>query len=128
MNRLFRSALLVLLVLSATWLSACGNDRSMTVTATAYTSTRGQTEGNPFVGAWGDRLKPGMKAIAVSRDLLEHGLDHEVKVRIEGLEGEYAVLDKMNARFKKRIDIYMGLDTAEADQWGKRTVRISWND
>lgn len=118
-------ALMALLGLSS-FMHGCGDTRSMTVTATAYTSTPAQTQGDPFVGAWGDRLKPGMKAIAVSRDLLKQGLTHGDKVRIEGLDGSYAVLDKLNKRFEKRIDIYMGLDTEAARKWGKRSVRISW--
>ncbi|GAL15331.1 hypothetical protein JCM19233_6349 [Vibrio astriarenae] len=37
----------------------------------------------------GDRLKPGMKSIAVSRDLIALGLTHNQEVRIEGFEGTY---------------------------------------
>ncbi|MBC23054.1 MAG: hypothetical protein CMJ32_03945 [Phycisphaerae bacterium] len=101
---------------------------SLEVTATAYNSVPDQTSSTPFIGAWGDRLEPGMKVIAVSRDLIPLGLDHGVKVRIQGLPGEYTVLDKMNKRWKKRIDIWMDLDIEAAKQWGKRTVRISWSD
>ena len=69
-----------------------------------------------------------MKAIAVSRDLLKvHGLKHGQKVRIKGLDGEYAVLDKMNKRWRKKIDIYMGMNKRKAFQWGRRKVEIMWN-
>src|SRR5262245_35096653 len=57
------------------------------VTATAYNSVPEQGMGSGQHGAWGDRLAPGMKAIAVSDDLLEMGLEHGSKVRIEGLDG-----------------------------------------
>jgi len=98
------------------------------VTATAYTSHVGQTDSTPNIAAWGDRLYPGMKSIAVSRDLLKvYGLKHGQKVRIKGLKGEYAVLDKMNKRWKKKIDIYMGMDKRKAFQWGRRKVEILWN-
>ncbi len=100
--------------------------KSMTVTATAYCSYRDQTSGHPFLGAWDDRLEPGMKAIAVSRDLLPLGLDHDTPVRIEGLAGEYRVLDKMNAKWRKRIDVYYGRDEKGALEWGKRKVKIYW--
>ncbi|MGB3587376.1 MAG: hypothetical protein WBA23_12590, partial [Tunicatimonas sp.] len=81
----------------------------------------------PAIAAWGDKLKPGMKAIAVSRDLLnEYGLEHNAKVKIKGLPGTYRVLDKMNKRWKKRIDIYMGTDISKAREWGKQQVEISW--
>lgn len=98
------------------------------VTATAYTSHVAQTDSTPNIAAWGDRLKPGMKVIAVSRDLLKvYGLKHRQKVRIKGLEGEYLVLDKMNKRWRKKIDIYMGKNIKKAFRWGRRKVEIHWN-
>ena len=98
------------------------------MTATAYNSLPGQTSGDPTLAAWGDRLEPGMKAIAVSRDLLELGLTRGRRVRIEGLPGEYRVLDKTAARWTRRIDIYMGTDRERALAWGKRSVEIHWSD
>jgi len=123
------------LILLATLLAAggaVGDDastrerRSLVVTATAYNSLPGQTSGTPSIAAWGDRLEPGMKAIAVSRDLLKQGLVHGTRVQIEGLPGEYVVLDKMAKRWKMKIDIYMGIDVEAARAWGRRRVKISW--
>jgi 3D (Asp-Asp-Asp) domain-containing protein len=111
-------------------LSACnmGPERSMEVTATAYTMREAETKkGNVGLSAWGDQLQPGMKAIAVSRDLIKKGLTHETVVTIEGLEGEYVVRDKMNKRWKKKIDIFMGRDLKAARNWGKRKVTIHWS-
>ena len=96
------------------------------MTATAYNSLPGQTEGDPSIAAWGDRLEPGMRAIAVSRDLLDLGLTRGVEVEIEGLPGRYRVLDKLHWRWQKRIDVYMGTDLAAAKQFGKRRVTIRW--
>lgn len=97
------------------------------VTATAYNSVPEQTTAdNPSLAAWGDNIKPGMKAIAVSRDLIPLGLTHNTKVKIEGLSGTYKVLDKMNARWSKRIDIYMGKNTDKAKEWGNKQVVIYW--
>jgi len=97
------------------------------VTATAYTSHEGQTDDTPFLAAWNNRLVPGEKSIAVSRDLLSRfGMRNGTKVRISGLRGYYEVRDKMNKRYKKRIDIYMGLDIKKALKWGKRSVVIYW--
>lgn len=102
--------------------------RQMTVTATAYTSHVNQTDSTPNIAAWGDRLKPGMKVIAVSRDMLNvYGLKHRSKVRIKGLDGEYLVLDKMNKRWTKKIDIYMGKDLKKAFKWGRKKVELQWN-
>ena len=100
--------------------------RSMKVTATAYNSLSGQTSGHPSEAAWGDTLKPGMKAVAVSRDLLDSGLTYGTKIKIEGLKGTYVVRDKMNARWTKKIDIYMGTSRRDALDWGNKQVIIRW--
>ena len=93
---------------------------SLSVAASAYNSLPSQTANNPAIAAWGDRLKPGMNAIAVSRDLIKKGLTHGTKVRIKGLPGVYIVRDKMAARWKNKIDIYMGKDVEAALDWGMR--------
>ncbi len=103
-------------------------EQSLTVTASAYTSSVGETDSTPNHAAWGDKLKPGMKSIAVSRDLIKLGLTHQQEVRIEGFEGTFRVLDKMNKRWKKKIDIYMGKDVEKAREWGKQQVVIYWTD
>lgn len=121
---------LVVLIISA-FLIGCGsnnNSSSIVVMASAYTSTPGETNSNPSLTAWGDKLEPGMKAIAVSRDLIKMGLSHKKKVRIDGLKGTYIILDKMNKRWEKKIDIYMGLDAEKAREWGIRKVKIYWQD
>lgn len=103
------------------------SDKQLRVTATAYNSLPAQTDSTPNIAAWGDRLRPGMKVIAVSRDLLKkYGLKHRDKVKISGLEGEYLVLDKMNKRWRKKIDIYMGKDRRKALKWGRKDVTIQW--
>ncbi len=101
---------------------------TMTVTATAYNSMEHQTKkGNIGLAAWGDILEPGERAIAVSRDLIKMGLDHNEEIEIYGLPGTYIVKDKMNKRWNKKIDIYMGLDEDAARQWGKQQVEIRFN-
>ncbi len=110
----------------ATPASADSTDRSLLVTATAYNSLPEQTDEHPHLAAWGDPLAPGMKVIAVSHDLIDEGLDRHTPVKIEGLPGEFLVLDKMHHRWEMRIDIYMGHDVEAALAWGKRQVEISW--
>ena len=101
--------------------------RQLRVTATAYTSHSNQTDKTPFLAAWNNRIRPGMKIIAVSRDLIEkYGLTNGVKVKIKGLPGYYTVRDKMNKRFKRKIDIYMGLNKRKALKWGKRKIVLMW--
>ena len=108
-----------------------GIEHSMYVEATAYCSRVQETDSDPFTAAWGDRLHPGMKAIAVSRDLLEKGLHHRsmVWIEVDGKRmGPYEVLDKMAKRWRDRIDIYYGTDLKGARNWGKRRVKILWRD
>lgn len=111
-------------------LSGCAEDdyiwTGMEVTATAYNSVSWQTSGDPNITAWGDTLKPGMKCIAVSRDLLALGLTHNTPVKIEGLKGVYYVKDKMHYRWRNKIDIYMGKDVKAARKWGRKKVRIQY--
>ena len=99
---------------------------SMVVTASAYTSCKRETDSTPYLAAWKNRLNPSVKSIAVSRDLLKKGLTNKTKVTIDGLPGTYLVLDKMNKRWKKKIDIYMGCNLKKARRWGKRKVTIRW--
>jgi len=99
---------------------------SKEVTATAYNSLAYQTSSQPNITAFGDSLNPGMKCIAVSRDLLALGLKHNTLVTIEGLEGIYLVKDKMNRRWKNRIDIYMDNDVKAAKKWGRKKLTISY--
>lgn len=101
--------------------------KTITVTATAYNSVNGQTkQGDPEITAWGDRLTDDIKSIAVSRDLIKLGLDHNTRVRIDSLPGTYKVLDKMNKRWKNRIDIHLGKDVSKAREWGRKKVVIHY--
>lgn len=119
-------ALAAVLIMLMVALAGCSTRNSLLVTATAYNSVRGQTQGNPNIAAWGDELKPGMKVVAVSRDLLERGLTRGTRVRIEGLPGDYVVLDKMHPRWTRKIDVYMGKDVQAARRFGQRKLRIWW--
>jgi 3D (Asp-Asp-Asp) domain-containing protein len=96
------------------------------VTATAYNSTPGQTDASPAITAFGIRLRPGMRIVAVSRDLEELGLTEGVLIRIDGLDGDWRVGDRMHDRWTRKIDVYFGDDTEAAKRWGKRRVRIRW--
>ena len=124
MNRTFTLLLILFAVLTS-----CENreEHQLEVTASAYNSLPEQThKDHTAITAWGDTLKPGMKSIAVSRDLIKMGLDHNTEVKIKGLDGTYKVLDKMNKRWEKKIDIYFGLDREKALEWGKKQVKITW--
>lgn len=126
MNRL-RSILILFPLL----LFSCSEEekyiwKSREVKVSAYNSTIAQTDGLPTLAAWSDTLVPGMKAIAVSRDLIPLGLDHNTQVKIEGFEGVFLVKDKMGSRWRNRIDIYMGNDVKKAREWGVRELTIEF--
>lgn len=101
--------------------------KTMEVTATAYNSLPAQTSKiHPKITAWGDSLAPGMKVIAVSQDLIPVGLDHNTPVKLEGDTTTYIVKDKMNPKWKNRIDIYMGEDNERALEWGRKKITIHY--
>jgi 3D (Asp-Asp-Asp) domain-containing protein len=128
---LLKKRLFYLSVILATVIS-CGEEedkwvwKSMEVTATAYNALASQTNALVNIAAWGDTLQPGMKCIAVSRDLLQKGLRYNTPVKIEGFEGVYLVKDKMHSRWQNRIDIFMGQDVEKAREWGRRKVVIEY--
>ncbi|GAA5033714.1 lipoprotein [Marivirga lumbricoides] len=134
MERFYRKNSIYAFLVVALFIAGCDSEGEKTSTtnydtlnvmATAYNSTEAQTKkGSVGVAAWGDTLKPGMKAIAISRDLLDSGLSHNTRVKIEGLEGTFLVKDKMNKRWTNKIDIYMGLNEEKARNWGKQEVAI----
>jgi len=98
----------------------------MEVTATAYNSFKHQTSENPSITAWGDSLIPGMKSVAISRDLIGKGLKHGTMVRIDTFPDTFYINDKMNRKWSNRIDIYMGEDRQMALKWGRRKVCIEY--
>jgi 3D (Asp-Asp-Asp) domain-containing protein len=100
--------------------------REIIVTASAYNSTVAQTDSTPSVTAHGVRLEPGMRVIAVSRDLEAMGLRAGTRVEIEGVPGVWEVGDRMPARRRRAIDLYMGVDIDRARVFGRREVRLRW--
>jgi 3D (Asp-Asp-Asp) domain-containing protein len=100
--------------------------KELEVMVTAYNSVAWQTEGDPTIAAWGDTLLPGQPSVAVSRDLIKMGLKRDTPVLIEGFTDTFLVKDKMNARFKRHIDIFMGKDVFKAREFGRCRLKISY--
>lgn len=96
------------------------------VTASAYNSVKNQTDSNPHITAFGDSLKPGLRYIAVSRDLYKKGLRRDTPVKIKGFDSVFFVKDRMHRRWRNKIDIYMGTDIKAAKNWGRKKVSISY--
>lgn len=92
--------------------------KTLTVRASAYSSTVDQTDSDPFTTASGAKVRDGGIAM--------NGIQFGTKVRIPSHYGDkvFTVTDRMNARWgNKRIDIWMPT-RAGAKQWGVRTVTI----
>lgn len=92
------------------------------VTVTAYNSVPWQTDDTPCIGAQGTDIckiyEAGENVCAANFVPLG------TKMEVEGL-GTCIVRDRMNARYTKRVDWYMGMDIAGARQFGVRTKQIA---
>ena len=86
---------------------------TLLVTVTIYHADPKQTDSTPFITASNktiDSLNPAKhRWIAVSRDLELLGFTFGACVLVEGvgpnIDGEWQVQDRMNKRWKKRIDL-----------------------
>lgn len=92
--------------------------RVMKVSATAYSSTPGQTDSSPFITASGQHVRDGI----IAANFLPFG----TRVRIPDYFGdkEFVVTDRMAPRFESRIDVWFP-EYHQAKQFGvKRSVRL----
>jgi 3D (Asp-Asp-Asp) domain-containing protein len=78
-----------------------GNVTVLRLRVTAYASTVGETDNTPFITANGTRVRDGI----VATNLLPFG----TKIKIPAFFGDkvFTVEDRMNARVKKGMDIWM---------------------
>lgn len=91
------------------------------VDVTSYNPEVAQNDSTPCIAAGGHNIcelaKQGKKIIAVSRDLRQHFLPkngqyykYPVQVFVESsnpsIQGCFQIFDTMNARFRKRIDLF----------------------
>lgn len=87
--------------------------KKFTVLATSYNPVRKQCDERPLETADGSLVSPGM--LGVSRDLFKkYDLHLGQKVVLKGL-GSFTITDKMNSRFKNRVDIISFIP-----QWSKK--------
>ncbi len=92
--------------------------RTLTVAATAYSSTPDQTDSTPFITSNGKRVYDGLVAA--------NWLPYNTKIRIPEMFGDkiFTVNDRMNARYATgRVDVWMKT-RGEAKQFGIRKIRI----
>lgn len=102
--------------------------KCLKVRASAYNSVPYQTRpgSSGHITAWGDTLADSIPSIAISRDLLDSGLTYGTLVHIRGFKEPFVVNDKMNRRYRNRIDIHMGKDVRAARKFGVKKVEICW--
>ena len=92
------------------------------MTVTAYSPEIGQTDSTPYTTAILEKPVQGW-TVAISPDLLKFLGD---QVYIEG-QGVYRVEDRMNDRFRERIDIFFS-DAEMAMSFGKKNLRVVFLD
>lgn len=87
------------------------------VAVTAYSSTVDQCDGDPFTTANGKHVKDGF----IAGNFLRFG----TKVKIPSLYGDkiFSVEDRMNARYDRRLDIWMET-REEAKKFGVKYVEV----
>lgn len=102
---------IILISLALASCTLTSNSEPTTVVATIYHAVKGQTDSTPFITASNSRINPknpaGHRWIAVSRDLEPLGFTFGTKVCIQNagkMNGVWTVQDRMNRRFKHRID------------------------
>lgn len=99
------------------------NDLSVPVVATGYSSSVWETDSTPFVTAANTRTRHGI--VAMSRDLLKrYNPDAPFSfgdvVHLSGV-GDFIVEDSMNARWRRRVDVWFP-SRAAAVSFGRREV------
>jgi len=114
----------ILLIISFLLMSSSEVDL---VTVTVYHAVEEQTNSDPSHTASMFKLDLSdpykHKIIAVSRDLLiKYPMGTKVTVKGTAYDGVYTVEDKMNKRYKKRIDILINTDM-KIGMW--RNIKIS---
>ncbi len=96
--------------------------REDNVPVTAYNSVPEQTDATPCIGAQGTDIckiyESGENVCAANFVPLG------TKLEIDGL-GTCIVRDRMNARYTKRIDWYMGMDVSAARKFGVHTKQVA---
>jgi hypothetical protein len=120
-------ALAALALAACALLPGCsGRGEVASVVVGAFAVELRRPEAGPWRGSWGDELRPGMKAVAVSPDLVQRGLERGTRVRIEGMPSAYRVRHQLSAATHERVEIFMGTDAAAAQRWHERRARIWW--
>ena len=114
---------IILISLALASCTLTSNSEPTTVVATIYHAVKSQTDSTPFITASNSRINPrnpaGHRWIAVSRDLEPLGFTFGTKVCIQNagkMNGVWTVQDRMNRRFKHRIDFLVN-ESMRGGKW-----------
>lgn len=86
------------------------------IIVTAYTSSPDETDGDPYITAWGTQTRDGV----IASNYFSFG----TKIRFPDYFGDkiFVVEDRMNPRYHKRVDVWM-TDKESARQFGVRYLK-----
>jgi len=113
---------------------SCEDSEECNVVATIYHAVPAQTDSTPFITASNKRINKdnpaGHRWIAVSRDLEPLGFIFGAKVCVENageMNGIWTVYDRMNRRFKHRIDFLVNT-SMKGGKWNNVIISLNKHD
>ncbi|KKR02581.1 MAG: hypothetical protein UT29_C0001G0061 [Candidatus Yanofskybacteria bacterium GW2011_GWA1_39_13] len=97
---------------------------TLTVQASAYTSTPDQTDSSPFITANGEHVYWGGVAANII-DASGRNIPFGTRIMIPKLFGDqiFTVNDRMNRRYKNNVDLWFH-NITDAREFGRRTIEI----
>lgn len=128
MRRIIKYLVILVLGMNLLALVSLSCRGQIMVTATIYNAVPEQTDSDPLITASLKEIDPNnpQRWIAVSRDLEELGITLGSVVCIDNagdMNGEWAVEDRMNKRWTRRID-FLVHDSIRLGKWTNVKIRL----
>jgi len=128
MRRIIKYLVILVLGMNLLALISLSCRGQIMVTATIYNAVPEQTDSDPLITASLKEIDPNnpQRWIAVSRDLEELGITLGSVVCIDNagkMNGEWAVEDRMNKRWRRRID-FLVHDSIRLGKWTNVKIRL----
>jgi len=128
MRRIIKYLVILVLGMNLLALVSLSCRGQIMVTATIYNAVPEQTDSDPLITASLKEIDPNnpQRWIAVSRDLEELGITLGSVVCIDNageMNGEWAVEDRMNKRWRRRID-FLVHDSIRLGKWTNVKIRL----
>lgn len=128
MRRIIKYLVILVLGMNLLALVSLSCRGQIMVTATIYNAVPEQTDSDPLITASLKEIDPNnpQRWIAVSRDLEDLGITLGSVVCIDNageMNGEWAVEDRMNKRWRRRID-FLVHDSIRLGKWTNVKIRL----